>query len=128
MFYILDSNNVYESILAWEIQRLFLCFAVFKSSFATWAPILTALPAGIVFKKIVSELASAVCSYSSNRAFFIEEKKFVRIMLIEYLKTSILSDLRVLLLLISLYFLYELVLQSKKKKQCHFLLCESSVD
>lgn len=48
-------------------------------------------------------------------------------MLIEYLKTSILSDLRVLLLLISLYFSYELVLQSKKK-QCHFLLCESSID
>lgn len=50
-------------------------------------------------------------------------------MLIEYLKTSILSDFRVLLLLISLYFSHESVLQSKKKKkQCHFLLCESSVD
>lgn len=70
-------------------------FAVFKSSFAAWAPILTALPAGVLFKKVVSELASVICSYSSNRAFCIKEQKFVRIMLIEYLKASILGDLHV---------------------------------
>lgn len=34
-------------------------FAVFKSSFAPWAPILTALPVGILFKKIASVLTLA---------------------------------------------------------------------